>query len=158
MSLRHLRAVCVISLLWAIAWLPLGLALALYYSWRYSVGTHGPNDVPPPTIAVSLIFWGLAGAIGGALFATILAITERRKSLKDLSFPRVVAWGALGSIIVPAGSLAADAMRHMYHGGWLETASILGLIGAFGSVTSGLTLRIARPNPRDQLEAPPPAA
>jgi hypothetical protein len=153
---RRLRGILGVALLWAVAWLPLGLLLGLYSYWR-----EGPMDFDaswPPGHFFShvgwfLAFWATAGAISGALFALVLAIAERHRTLRDLSTRRMALWGALGSVLVPAVLLAITARDFVYSGWWQESALTLLLAGGLGAGTAAVTLRLANGKEPPQIGA-----
>ncbi len=102
--LRRIRAVVITGLLWGLVWLPVGAAVGFV---QYQRG--GLIDVlsPPPGIMLRVIAqftlqWGFLGFINGALFAVLLAIAERGRTLATLSVRRVAFWGALGTLVLPA--------------------------------------------------------
>ncbi len=62
---------------------------------------------------------GLYGLVSGMGFGALLSLGEGRKTVLDLSLPRVAIWGALGSVAVPV---------------------LFGLLGAFGAGTTAVDI------------------
>ncbi len=77
--LRVFRAILGITLMWALAWLPIGGAVALYAA----SSPPQPSDVisRPVSVPLFLTVWTVWGGMSGAAFALILKFTERRRSL-----------------------------------------------------------------------------
>jgi hypothetical protein len=76
------------GLTWGIAWSAVG-ALP---RWLFGFNP----DAPFPIIL------GVLGFLGGVIFSVVLALTEGRRSLDEMSFPRFAAWGAVGGVIASA--------------------------------------------------------
>ena len=47
--------------------------------------------------------WGILGFVTGGTFAGILSLTERRRTLGDLSLTRIALWGAVGGFLITSG-------------------------------------------------------
>jgi len=102
--LRRVRAILVTGILWGLVWLPVGAAVGFV---QYKRG--GLIDVLPPPPGVVLrtlgrftLEWGLLGSINGALFAVLLAVAERGRTLATLTVRRVAFWGAVGTLVLPS--------------------------------------------------------
>jgi hypothetical protein len=54
------------------------------------------TDVPFPLV------FGVLGFIAGVIFSAVLWLTEGRRSLDQMSFPRFAVWGATGGILLSA--------------------------------------------------------
>jgi len=107
--LRTLRAIIVIGIVWAAAWLPAGITIALYAGSRPPQPEdflHRPIDGP-----LFLTLWALWGGVGGTMFALILNRVERRRTLAQLSLIRTAGWGALGAMTLPALLTGYDILR-----------------------------------------------
>ena len=101
--LRRLRAVLITALAWALVWAPVGVVVGFVH--RESPDLVGiipavHNDVLATTLRYA-VDWGLLGAINGALFAGLMAVAERGRSLASLSMSRIALWGAIATIILP---------------------------------------------------------
>ena len=86
--LKRIRAVVLMGVMWAVAWLPIGPLIG------FIVDRDGSMD--EPWIAVG----ALPGLLGGMAFSIVLLIAERRHRFDALTMPRVTAWGALGGLLV----------------------------------------------------------
>lgn len=91
-----------------------------------------------------LLRWTLWGAVSGGVFAIVLMIAERRRSLAELSFTRTALWGALGSLSLPAAVMARDAIQSgVLIEGRLLLLPVM-LTAGLGAACAAGTLRIAR--------------
>lgn len=121
--LRKLRGALGIGVTWGVSWALLGALLGIL------VGIVRPSDIDPgegpATIARVLGFVGLISGIG---FATLLSLTESRKSIRELSLVRAALWGFLGAAAIPALT-GADASMGLISGG-------LGALFAAGSIAT----------------------
>jgi hypothetical protein len=146
---QRLRGAVGIAIVWAVAWLPLGVLLAL---WRYCCS--GPltfDESPPRFLLLRLILyatgaWLLGGAVAGFLFAAALAFAERGRTIGDLRLGRTVFWGAVGAAILPALILTREAVGYTYAGWWEGAAIVVGISGVLGAGSAAATLALARAN------------
>src|SRR3954466_4596221 len=86
--LRRIRGAIGIGVTWAAAWVSVGFVP------RWVLGIN--SDLPFP-----LLFAGL-GFIAGVTFSGVLAVTEGRRRLDQLSLPRFAAWGTAGGVLLSA--------------------------------------------------------
>src|SRR5579872_2657786 len=96
--LRSLRGLAGIGVLWGTAW---GTALALldFILWLTLV-RHWPVHQPlGHSMLVESLFGFAIGFIGGASFAVLLGIAERKRSVDGLSVRRTALWGALAAAL-----------------------------------------------------------
>jgi len=143
--LRKLRAALVIAGIWAIVWMPMGLALALYAGSR----SPQPTDVlaRPVSVPVFVSAWTMWGGMSGALFAFILGLAERRRTLASLSRVRTVAWGAIGCVTLPAVLTVVDALgtpAGLRGYGWRFPVAALAVSAGLGAACAAATLALAR--------------
>ena len=142
--MHKVRAVLVIALVWACLWLPLGIAVGVL------ANSGEPTDiVPPPFVFFPIVLAGWGG-FSGAMFALLLALTERGRSLGTLSLMRVSLWGALGCISVPLLFTVYDVLTRS----WLlviddslPTLIALGGSAVLGALCAGGTLAAVRRAP-----------
>ena len=94
---RRIRGIIGTGLTWAFAWIGLGATLGALagYPLTYLLRIALSNSV--------------GGFIAGASFAAILTVTERKRTLAELSLRRVALWGAMGGFVVTAMPLAVGA-------------------------------------------------
>ena len=85
------------------------------------------QDVWPTLLAVP-------GFIGGAIFAALLAITERGRSFDEVSLVRFALWGAVTGVVIGILTIPAE-VGDVSPGaaGMIGIATALGLIAGFGS-------------------------
>ena len=86
--MRRIRGALGIGLAWAFAW----SAVGTLPRWAFGINA----DAPFPLIL------GMLGFIGGVTFSTVLTITERRRTLEQMSMPRFIGWGAVGGLALSA--------------------------------------------------------
>ena len=85
---RSIRGAIGMGLTWGAAWSVAGLVPR----WLFGFNT----DVPFP------IVFGVLGFVAGVIFFAILALTEGRRTLDQVSLPRFAAWGAVGGVLLSA--------------------------------------------------------
>jgi len=126
MLVRWVRGALSTGLTWAVLWMVVGVLL-----WA-GFRVFQPGDIGPDEgLRVVLPILGLVGLLSGLGFAAVLTLTERRRSLRELSLGRVAFWGMLGSAAIPA-LLGAPAGE-----GWLT-----GILGAsFASASVAIARR-----------------
>ncbi len=143
--MRRLRAAVSIGLLWALGWLPIGAAVAWYAAAR----PPHPTDLifRPVDLAVFLPAWTIWGGLSGGGFALVLGAVERRRGLAQLSLGRTAAWGALGSLSVPALLVALDVLRGAARSplyDWRPALVALAVSAGLGAACAAGTLLLAR--------------
>ncbi len=139
-AVRRLRGILIAAIIWAIVWLPLGLALL-------GLRRRSPGDCvycPADFVIRFLGIWTLWGALSGAIFAVVLAVAERRRTLAELSFARVAVWGAIGSLALPGALTIADLMQSAFPSEWRFVLTALGIAAALGAGCAAATLALAR--------------
>ncbi len=97
--LRRIRGAVGTALAWAAAWAGLGAIIGLF---------SGPSGVLLGVFALGVRF-GSLGFIGGAIFSTVLGITEGRRRFDEMSVWRFGGWGALGGLLLPMLVLGGPA-------------------------------------------------
>jgi len=141
---RILRAVTGIATMWALAWLPVGGALAIYASGR----PPQPSDLihRPVAVVPFLAAWTAWGGLSGAAFSLVLALRERRRTLRDLTVRRTALWGALGALLLPALLIVAELVRTPagLRADWPLPLLVLSLSATLGGGCAALTLLLAR--------------
>lgn len=143
--LRKLRAALVIAGIWAIVWMPMGFALALYAGSR----SPQPTDViaRPVSLPLFVSVWTMWGGASGVLFALILGLAERRRTLASLSLVRTVVWGAIGCVTLPAALTIVDVLTTpagLRGYTWRFPLAALAVSAALGAACAAATLAVAR--------------
>jgi len=90
--LRKARGVLAVALTWGVLWWAIGMIVGLV------IGVVDPDSIDPgeePLVVGWII--GLVGFLSGLAFGLLLSLAEHRKTILDLSLPRVALWGILGA-------------------------------------------------------------
>lgn len=90
--LRRIRGALGMGLTWAVGWFGVGALIGV---------TFFGGGLDAALLWNGLLF-AVAGLIGGVSFSTVLAISERRRTLEQVSAGRFAGWGALGGLVVAA--------------------------------------------------------
>ena len=142
--LRRLRGIIATGLAWAVGW---AAAFSIVNAVvTLIIGQFLRFDL----VAVAGAVYGF---IAGGAFATILSITERRRTLEDLSLGRVALWGAIGGaalVLFAAPNLLSGELgvgQVVFR--FVARVSFLGLLGAGFSAGS---VAIARRADRSLIE------
>lgn len=137
-AFRLIRGVLSTALVWACGWAVLGTGLAAVATiWDSATLLELSRAVLPLAV-----WFGLVGAWAGGVFATIMAISERRRTFSQLSMRRVVAWGVLGGISYPVIPTIMNLLRGVPAKSGFGFAVLM--TGAFGAVSAWGMLRAAR--------------
>lgn len=122
---RRLRGALGIGVTWGVLWAAIGLVLG------FVVGVVRPDQIDagegPGKVAAVL---GLVGFLSGLGFSALIAVAERRRTIRELSLGRVALWGLLGAAAIPLLT-GADA----------SVGLITGPMGALFATTSVVTAR-----------------
>lgn len=141
--LRRARGVLVTGVLWAIVWAVFGCVLMGVL--RVILGLRPVEPSFTDLLAGALSFFGVSGAVSGAVFAISLAIAERRRRIEDLSMKRVALWGAIGGVTIPAVGTAMDILTGLARSALQpDLIVIFGIAALLGSFCSTATLALAR--------------
>jgi hypothetical protein len=134
---RRLRGILGLSLAWGIAWIPLGMIVAVAESMAYGRSVDiGRLLANAPRVA-------LIGAVCGFVFSLILAGLERRRTFDNLSAARTAIWGIGAALIIPTLAVIADPFGFTVQGAGIGAA----VFGILGGVSAAATLAIARRAP-----------
>ena len=123
-SLRRIRGAIGMGLTWGAAWCAAGIMLA--------VVTRFKADAPFPLI------FGVLGFIAGVIFSAILALTEGRRRLDQMSLPRFAVWGATGGLLLSAVFAKAASL------GWGDVLAIAPTFAIACAVCASGSLAVAR--------------
>src|SRR5215213_7972972 len=86
--LRRIRGAIGMGFTWGAAWSGAGIVLAVLTRFR--------ADAPFPLI------FGVLGFVAGVVFSALLALTEGRRRIDQMSLPRFAAWGSMGGVLLSA--------------------------------------------------------
>lgn len=116
---------------WALVWAPVALLIGII------VDPDGSMDEMWPAIGA------LPGFLGGVVFSIVLAIAARRRSLDELSLPRVAGWGVLAGLLVgifpfTIGDPTSETPL------WQLAAVVIGTITVLSAASAAGTLALAR--------------
>lgn len=132
--LQRIRGAVGIGVTWAVGWAPIGAITG----WITAAVFGFPAGVVTTNYA---LMFGVLGFLGGAMFSSVLSLTERRRSFLELSMPRFVAWGALGGLALGGLSVAAGLLGA---GVTALGAVMVGMATLLGAGSAAGTLAIAR--------------
>ena len=94
--LRKCRAILGVAFTWGAVW---GAVFALI---ALAVGVIDPDSIDPGETPLRIAGLGAVfGVVSGIVFGVLLSVTERRKTLRELSLVRVALWGAVAAAVFP---------------------------------------------------------
>lgn len=106
---RKLRGVMGIGLTWGLVWAAIGALTGLVM--RLTI----PGSVDPgENELVAGAIFGAVGFLSGAGFGILLSFAESRRTILDLSLPRVAMWGVLGSAALPLLTTMQDGLALIF--------------------------------------------
>lgn len=153
--LRKVRGVLGTALFWSAAWAPLGAVWAVVFWGDAQLRAH-QQTIPLPPVGGLVVMCAAWGFIAGTLFATGLAIMERRgASLRALIPSRLGALGALGGAALPLWFHGAGTP-----GFFPQVVLVLMSAGYGGSIAVGMLKLVQRdvralpPEGRDGIAFP----
>jgi hypothetical protein len=131
---QRIRGAVGIGVTWAVGWAPIGAIIG----WITAAVFGFPAGAVTANYA---LMFGLLGLLGGAMFSSLLSLTERHRGFHELSMPRFVAWGAMGGLALGGLSVAAGLL-----GAGITTlgAVMAGTVTLLGAGSAAATLAIAR--------------
>ena len=143
--LRPIRGAIGMGVTWALGWAVAGLLIGVasillpFLPWNAFFEVF---DAPLPAFAIP-------GFFAGVFFSTVLGIAGRRHTFRDLSLPRVAAWGAAGGVLLTMFPFALVAVGlASREGSSISTGQILTVIGApfvlLSALSASITLLVAR--------------
>jgi len=141
---RKVRGVLGVALTWGFLWWAIGLTVGLV------IGVVDPDSIDPgeEPIVVGWII-GFVGFLSGLAFGLLLSLAEHRKTVLDLSLPRVALWGILGA--------AAPLLLTGMPDGMVVVTCPLGAIFAAASVAVARRGELRGDEPPAMLDAGPRA-
>ena len=136
--LRRIRGAVGMGLTWAAGWSPIGAVIGLVMG----VVFIGPGVGLAGVVARYVGLFATLGFFGGAIFSTVLRITEGRRRFDELSLPRFAAWGGLGGFLL--GVLAITGGILGLGGLTPVTAIVAGAATLLGAGSAAGSLALAR--------------
>ena len=97
--LRRLRGIIGTGLTWAVGWIGLFVAYLLREDGNRG-RLRGVRAVSSLLEEVFVV--GTFGFLAGSTFGALLSVLEGHKSLEEITFKRIAAWGGLGGLAVVA--------------------------------------------------------
>ena len=122
--LRRIRGAIGMGFTWGAAWSVAGFVLAVVTRFR--------ADAPFPLV------FGVLGFIAGVIFSAILALTEGRRRLDQMSLPRFAGWGAMGGFLLSAFFAKAASL------GWGDVLAVAPTFALACAVCASGSLAMAR--------------
>jgi hypothetical protein len=137
---RHIRRAFLTALAWGMLWAPLGVITGIVWD---------PNDaMDEPWIALG----AYPGFLCGLVFCSLLALTDHRRRLAELSPARAGAWGALAGLLVMAlpmmGLLGTPNTEHPF---WQWRFMIVAAVVLLSAVSAAGTVLLARAGHKREL-------
>ena len=140
---RRLHGILGTALTWAAASGALVLGLLMFSMLALKTG----NPVPWRVIGRSAFGWSLLGFFSGAMYAGLLILLERKRTVSQLSSSRTSVWGIVAGALAPMIPCAVLLANGVMPGGWPAVAALCAGGASVGLVTAQLTLRAARRGP-----------
>jgi hypothetical protein len=132
-ALLHIRRAALLAVTWAVTWAPLGVLAG------FVMDPNDTLDEPWPALGA------YPGFLCGLVFAVVLGIAHRHRSLYQLSPGRAGAWGVLSGLLVMApifsGLLGTPNTEHPL---WQVRFGILGAVIALSAVSAVVSALVAR--------------
>jgi hypothetical protein len=122
--LRRVRGALGIGFVWAVVW---GFVGGIP-RWLWGINTDAP---------LGLVF-AVFGFLAGLTFSVVLALTEGRRRLDQMSLPRFAAWGAVGGLLISALPIRLAAT------GWAEVFAISTTFAVACAVSATGSLALAK--------------
>jgi hypothetical protein len=139
--LRRIRGAIGMGLTWAVAWSPIGAGMA----WVLGFFFRGVE------MGEWVGLFAVLGLVGGAVFSTVIRLTEGRRRFDELSLPRFAAFGALGGLLLGGLAFGAGVLGSSLELLEIVTISVTTLLAAGSAVGTLALARIA--DNQDLLEA-----
>lgn len=138
---RKVRAILGMGAVWALGWVPLGVVTVLALSLANGAWPSG-------RLLLEVVRQGaISGALSGMLFGTLLALTERRHTVAQLSARRVSALGVLSGMVPTSLIVVAMMLRFPNDAMVPLLARVMAICGAIGAASAGGVLYLARRAP-----------
>ena len=138
---KRVRAAVVLGLVWAAVWAPVAVLVGLI------IDPDGSMD------EMWVAIGAYPGFVGGVVFSIVLATAARRRTLAELSLPRVAMWGAAAGLLV--GSLpfifGTPAVGIPL---WVLGATVIGSMTLLSAASAAGSLALARRGETRELPAP----
>ncbi len=149
--MRKLRSAVMLGLVWAAAWTPIGVLVAM------RAIRHATREDAGRELQTLLYFgrnWFLGGAVSGFIFALVLPLLTRKSRIEDLSHRYVAALGALGTVVGFVVLLIALG-EYPDLSGLSSVIRPAAVFLALGALSASATLRFARRSPAESAARQP---
>ena len=135
---RRLRSAVILAVIWATVWLPVG-AIVGYVLTRIVTPGQSLRD-----FLAGLIIWTMLGSLSGGIFALLLSLFERSRTIHELTAWRLAAWGTIGGGGLPLA--AAFAFTRLVPSVHMSSSAppVFALMAALGAFCAVGTLWLAR--------------
>ncbi len=153
--LRRIRGILGNALVWGAGWFVLGFA------WVSGVSVLRDGVYHLPYILGGAKFWGIAGAVTGAVFSAYVTAAFRNQRLGELRSGRLALWGGLAAVLMWLVYMLQASIGTSF---WpLRLQDVIGPAlqwGVIGSLTAFGSIKLAQralPNSTNASEALAPS-
>ncbi|HEY4131688.1 MAG TPA: hypothetical protein VGM50_13805 [Gemmatimonadaceae bacterium] len=134
--LRRIRGIAGVALTWAAGW------TVVAYPCFVAIGSHWPFPLRLVMALKMAAYAGIAGAITGGAFATLITMRERWSSVNEFPLRRAAKWGALAGTAFTTLLVARGFSNYLEPVAVIAAASITGAV--LGGATGALMLAIVQ--------------
>ena len=144
-GLRRIRGAIGMGLTWAFGWAIAGVSIGVA-----SILLPGlPWDAFFEVFDAPLPAFAVPGFFAGVFFSAVLGIAGRRRRFRELSVPRVAAWGAAGGLLLTLFPFALVAVGLASREGssvgtWQILSVLTGPFVLLSAASASVTLMLAR--------------
>src|SRR5262249_37470911 len=134
---RRLRSALILAVIWAIVWLPVGAIVGLVLTRIVTPGQSLRDFL------AGLMIWTTLGSLSGGIFALLLSLFERSRTIHELTPWRLALWGTIGGGGLPLA--AAFTFTRLAPSVHMTSAAptVFALMAALGALCAVVTLWLA---------------
>ena len=132
-----LRGLLGLSVLWALLWIPLGVAAGVLESLAWNRAINWGRLLAWDRLLADAPGLVAFGAVSGFLFGVVFHIAERHRNFADLSLARAVVWSIAAAAVIPG-------VYVVFNGVGAGTSVFFLIYGGLNSLCAMTTLTIAR--------------
>jgi hypothetical protein len=118
------------GLAWAAVWVPIGMVAG-----HRIVGELEPEHIGGPLYA---------GVLCGAIFSGLAGIASGRRRIRDFSFIRAAAWGALSGLLVGTLPFLLGDQKDTGRPLWILPVVVMSSMTAAGALSAAVCPQVAR--------------